>query len=47
MKDWKASVNYWARDSKAKTPQAAESPNNSKIDEALKIALQRAEGGIS
>lgn len=48
VKNWKQKLITWeGRQNKARPPQAAESPNNSKIDEALKIALQRAEGGIS
>lgn len=48
VKNWKQKLITWeGRQNKTKPSQAAETPNNSKIDEALKIALRRAEGGIS
>ena len=48
VKNWKQKLITWeGRQNKSKPSQAAEPHNNSKIDEALKIALRRAEGGIS
>lgn len=49
MKDWKAAVRTWERsgfnDAPKKPAQHPVPAEQSKIDEALRIALQRAEGG--
>lgn len=49
MKDWKAAVRTWERsgfnDAPKKPAQHPAPAEQSKIDEALRIALQRAEGG--
>lgn len=50
MKDWKAAVRTWERSGFNDTPRKPTPPHpakaeESKIDEALRIALQRAEGG--
>lgn len=50
MKDWKAAVRTWERSGFNDTPRKSTPPHpakaeESKIDEALRIALQRAEGG--
>ena len=50
MKDWKAAVRTWERSGFNDTPRKPTPPHpakaeESKIDEALRIAMQRAEGG--
>lgn len=50
MEDWKAAVRTWERSGFNDTPRKSTPPHpakteESKIDEALRIAMQRAEGG--